>query len=390
VTFAPLFTVGDPAEAVAMTITQTRTVWHLSAAGLAAIGVSFGFARYGFGLFLPELRATFGLDVATVGLIGSGTYAGYLAALTLVGLLSARLGPRPLIIAAGACATAGLALVSVADSTPVLVAGLLLAGTSSGWAWAPYSDVVRAMVDPDSRERVLAIVPNGTAFGTVIAGVLALAVPWRPAWVLFAAGALAVTLYNAWLLRDLRRPERVATQRIRPTTAAVPLFVSAFSYGVVGSVYWTFAVDMIADDTAGPLFWTLIGVAGLGGLLTDRALTLFGLRRTHALLFGALAAAVAVLALAPGELPAIGLSALLYGPAFMAVAAILTVWSYRVFPERPAAGFSAVVFCLGLGTIAGPVTLGAFAAGHGLPAAFLLTAGLAAATVVARPATVRP
>jgi predicted MFS family arabinose efflux permease len=375
-----------------MTITQPRTVWHLSAAGLAAIGVSFGFARYGFGLFLPELRATFGLDVATVGLIGSGTYAGYLAALTLVGLLSARLGPRPLIIAAGACATAGLALVSVADSTPVLVAGLLLAGTSSGWAWAPYSDVVRAMVDPDRRERVLAIVPNGTAFGTVIAGVLALAVPWRPAWVLFATGALAVTLYNAWLLRGLRHPERVATQRIRPTTAAVPLFVSAFSYGIVGSVYWTFAVDMIvsdATDTAGPLFWTLIGIAGLGGLLTDRALTLLGLRRTHALLFGALAAAVAVLALAPGELTAIGLSALLYGPAFMAVAAVLTVWSYRVFPERPAAGFSAVVFCLGLGTIAGPATLGAFAAGHGLPAAFLLTAWLAAATIAARPATVR-
>jgi hypothetical protein len=114
------------------------------------------------------------------------------------------------------------------------------------------------------------------------------------------------------------------------------------------------------------------------------------LRRTHALLFGALAAAVAVLALAPGALPAIGASALLYGPAFMAVAAVLTVWSYRVFPERPAAGFSAVVFCLGLGTIAGPATLGAFAAGHGLPAAFLVTAGLAAATIAARPATVRP
>lgn len=376
-----------------MTITQTRAVWHLSAAGLAAIGVSFGFARYGFGLFLPDLRATFDLDVATVGLIGSGTYAGYLAALTLVGLLSARLGPRPLIVAAGVCATAGLALMSVAQSTPLLVAGLLLAGTSSGWAWAPYSDVVRAMVAPGEQERVLAIVPNGTAFGTVVAGLLALAVPWRPAWVLFAATALVVTLYNAWLLRGMPRPEPVAAQRIRPTVAAVPLFVSAFSYGIVGSVYWTFAVDLIADgtdDAAGPLFWTLIGVAGLGGLLTARALALLGLRRTHTLLFGALAVAVTVLGLAPGELVAIGLSALLYGPAFMAVAAVLTVWSYRVFPARPAAGFSAVVFCLGLGTIAGPATLGAFAAGYGLPAAFLLTAGLAAATIAARPATVRP
>jgi hypothetical protein len=86
---------------------------------------------------------------------------------------------------------------------------------------------------------------------------------------------------------------------------------------------------------------------------------------------------------------AAGLSALLYGPAFMAVSAVLAVWSYQVFPARPAAGFSAVVFCLGLGTIAGPATLGAVATGFGLPAAFLLTAVLAAATTFARPATVR-
>lgn len=368
---------------------NARTERHLALAGLAAIGVSFGFARYGYGLFLPDLRATFDLDVSTVGLVGSGTYAGYLAALTLVGLLSARLGPRPMIIASGLFATVGLALVAVAQTTPVLVVGLLLAGTSSGWAWAPYSDAVGALVPANRRERVLAVVPNGTAFGTIVAGVLALAVPWRPAWLLFAAGALAVTMYNAWLLRGLPRPTPQAPQPIRPTAAARPLFVSAFSYGVLGSVYWTFAVDLIADDTTGPLFWTLVGVAGLGGLLTARTLARLGLRRTHTLLFLMLAAAVTVLALAPGSVVAAGLSALLYGPAFMAVSAVLAVWSYQVFPARPAAGFSAVVFCLGLGTIAGPVTLGTVGAEFGLPAAFLVTAGLTAATVVARPATVR-
>jgi hypothetical protein len=207
--------------------------------------------------------------------------------------------------------------------------------------------------------------------------VLALFVPWRPAWALFAAGALAVTLYNAWLLRGLPRPApRSAARPVRLSAArrvGAPLFASAFSYGVLGSVYWTFAVDLIADDTTGPLFWTLIGVAGIGGLLTARTLAALGLRRTHTLLFAVLAVAIAVLAAAPGAVVAVGLSAVLYGPAFMAVSALLAVWSYQVFPDRPAAGFSAVVFCLGLGTIAGPVTLGAVAAGFGLPAAFLLT-----------------
>ncbi len=369
-------------------INHPRTELHLAAAGLAAIGVSFGFARYGYGLFLPDLRAAFDLDVSTVGLIGSGGYAGYLVALTLVGVLSARLGPRPLIIASGLFATVGLTLVALAQHPAVLVAGLLLAGTSPGWAWAPYSDAVGALVRGDRRERVLAIVPNGTAFGTIVAGLLALAVPWRPAWLLFAAGALAVTLYNGWLLRGLPRPAPRPPQPIRLTAEATPLFVSAFSYGVLGSVYWTFAVDLITGHgtaTTGPLFWTLVGVAGLGGLLTARTLARLGLRRTHPLLFLMLAAAIAVLAVAPGSVVAAGVSALLYGPAFMAVSAVLAVWSYQVFPARPAAGFSAVVFCLGLGTIAGPVTLGAVAAGFGLPAAFLLTAGLTAATALVRP-----
>jgi predicted MFS family arabinose efflux permease len=368
---------------------RPRTELHLAVAGLAAIGVSFGFARYGYGLFLPDLRAEFGLDVSTVGLISSGSYAGYLVALTLVGLLSARLGPRPMIIAAGLFATLGLTLVAVAQHPVLLVIGLLLAGASSGWAWAPYSDAVGALVPGDRRERVLAIVPNGTAFGTIVAGLLAIAVPWRPAWLVFAAAALAVTLYNAWLLRGLPRPTPAPPQPIRPTAEAVPLFASAFSYGVLGSVYWTFAVDLIADDTTGPLFWTLVGVAGLGGLYTASTLARIGLRRTHPLLFLMLATAIAVLAVAPGSVVAAGLSALLYGPAFMAVSAVLAVWSYQVFPARPAAGFSAVVFCLGLGTIAGPATLGAVATGFGLPAAFLLTAVLAAATTLARPATVR-
>ncbi len=378
-----------------MTEQRRRTERHLAMAGVAAIGVSFGFARYGYGLFLPDLRTTFGLDVTTIGLIGSGTYAGYLVALTLVGLLSARLGPRPLIVASGLFATTGLALVAFAPNTAVLVLGLVLAGTSSGWAWAPYSDAVRSLVAPGRRERVLAIVPNGTAFGTAVAGVLALAVPWRPAWLLFALAALAVTGYNAWLLRGLPRPEPQPREtRIRYTPAAGPLLATALSYGVIGSVYWTFAVDLIAANTTNtataPIFWTIIGIAGIGGLATARTLARIGLRRTHALLFTTLAVAVAVLAVAPDATVAVGLSALLYGPAFMAVSAVLAVWSYQVFPSRPAAGFSAVVFFLGIGTIIGPVTVGAVADWIGLTAAFPLTAVLALVTLSARPRQVIP
>ncbi|WP_199550921.1 MFS transporter [Streptomyces sp. N35] len=382
---------------------------RLAVAGISAIGVTFGFARYGYGLFLPELRAEFGLSVSLLGLIGSATYVGYLAALLTVGALVGRFGPRPLVVVGGLCATVGMGCVALARGPGLLIAGLVLAGTSSGWAWAPYSDAVDRMVPAGRREHVMGAISSGTAFAVVLAGPLALlahGTGWRYAWLAFALAALASTVHNARVLPggSAVHNARVlpggsaaheavrGTGRVTYRRSALPLLLTAVVYGVVGAVYWSFAVELISGsaDTGtatAPLFWSLMGAAGMAGALTGHAIARFGLRRVHAGLFLGIAAAVALLGLAPGALPAVALSALLYGPCFMAGSGLLAVWSYRVFPERPAAGFTVTVFFLGLGTIAGPALLGAFAELHGLRAAFLLTAALALLAPVCAPRT---
>ncbi|MER7173551.1 MFS transporter [Streptomyces mesophilus] len=370
---------------------------RLAVAGISAIGVTFGFARYGYGLFLPELRAEFGLSVSLLGLIGSATYVGYLVALLTVGALVGRFGPRPLVVVGGLCATVGMGCVALAQGPALLITGLVLAGTSSGWAWAPYSDAVDRMVPAGRREHVMGAISSGTAFAVVLAGPLALlahGTGWRFAWLAFALAALASTVYNARVLPGgsaARKPGRGAG-RVTYRRSALPLLLTAVVYGVVGAVYWSFAVELISGsaDTGSataPLFWSLMGAVGMAGALTGHAIARFGLRRVHAGLFLGIAAAVALLGLAPGALPAVALSALLYGPCFMAGSGLLAVWSYRVFPERPAAGFTVTVFFLGLGTIAGPALLGAFAELHGLRAAFLLTAAVALLAPVCAPRT---
>jgi predicted MFS family arabinose efflux permease len=379
--------------------------WRVGIAGVAAIGVGFGFARYGYGLFLPNIRAEFGLSVSLTGVVASASYVGYLIALTLVGILGARYGPRPLIVAAGLSASVGMALVAFAPGVGLLVPGLILAGMSSGWVWAPYSDAVHRMVPESSQHRVLALLPSGTAFAVVVAGPLALVITgedWRYAWMIFAAVAVVVTVYNARILPAGAHPtEHGGTGMSLSGTlswlarrSAVPVYLTALCYGLSGAVYWSFAVEAITtatntDSPVAPLFWTLMGLAGTAGVFTGGLIARIGLRRSHTVLVGAMALAIALLGFAPGNLAAIAASAILYGSSFMAISGLLAVWSYEVFPEQPSTGMSATVFALGIGTIIGPAALGLVADHYGLPLALIVSGALFALTLAAQPATPR-
>ena len=48
--------------------------------GAAMIAVTFGLARYGYGLLLPDMQGELGLDPRKAGLIASGAYLAYLGA----------------------------------------------------------------------------------------------------------------------------------------------------------------------------------------------------------------------------------------------------------------------------------------------------------------------
>ena len=105
---------------------------RLGLAGFCATAVAFGPARNGYGLFLPEIREEFGLSSEALGFVASGLYAGYLGALVAVGLLAARLGPRPPVIFGLLSAALGMGLVALSTNAAVLAAGVVLAGTSAG------------------------------------------------------------------------------------------------------------------------------------------------------------------------------------------------------------------------------------------------------------------
>lgn len=378
---------------------------HLGLAGGAAVAVVYGLARYGYGLFLPEMREEFGLSEGMLGLIAGGSYAGCLAALVAVYLLSAHVGPRPLIVTGGLSAFAGMALIALAPNALALAAGVILAGTGVGWAWTPYNDAAERMVESGKRARVLSFISTGQIFGMVAAAVIAYLATdgWRAGWLVFAATALLVTVWNAWLLPGGATQEvREADEEGSPWSGlrkryawllreeTMPLFAVALGFGAVVSVYFSFAVEFVSGSgplsaTAGTILWMFVGVAGVTGFFTGDAVARLGLHQVLLGGFFAMSAALGLLGIAPPSWLTVGVSATLFGASVMLLGALFAVWSSQVFGYRSGAGLSAVVMVITLGQIAGSVAAGFVAGGAGLGVAFVAAAALALATGLIRP-----
>lgn len=386
-----------------------RKSTRLMLAGLSAIAVSYGFARYEFGLFVPVFREEFRVSTQQIGVVSSASYAAYLVAMILTGFLTNRRGPRIAVVTGSLCASLGMLLIATAQAPVPLIIGVILAGSSPGFCWAPFSDAIAMMVDPKHRNRVLSVVSSGTTFGLVVAGPVAIMADtgggtntsaWRFAWASFAIAALLVAVWNARLLPSLPYEGSVPSISDGAGTRnvsfswflcrkSIPLLGQAFLYGLIAAFYFTYAVDLVRgaglSETWAAVLWSLVGLGGIAGLFGGDAVYRFGLNRCLTVCLGLLAVSIASLTFGEESITVVVIGALMFGASYMPMAAFLVIWSGYVFHERPTTGFSAVLFCLAFGAIVGPVSLGSIADTFGLKTAFWCTAALTGLIPVLRP-----
>jgi len=267
----------------------------LASAGVGVVGVTFGMARYGFGLLAPDIRAAFSLSSGALGLLAAASYVAYVVTSVTAGALAARVGARAIVGAGGVCAVVGMAVAGVAQSPPVLFAGLLVAGGSAGLVFPPFSDVVAGWLPAGRRARVISTISSGTGWGVALAAPVALLAgsEWRTAWLLFAMIAAAATIWALTVLprRDASRGSAEVVRLrlrwfVRPRSSR--LLAGALLVGLASSVYWTFAVDYLASDgglstTQSRIFLALVGVASVGGSVSGDAVRSIGATATFVL-----------------------------------------------------------------------------------------------------------
>ena len=271
-----------------MTLARRPSIAAVLVPGTAMMALTFGLARYGYGLLLPEMRADLGMSARTAGLVSSATYASYLVANVLVVHLSSRWGARVAVAAAAGSATFGMVLIAVADSVVLLAIGVLVAGAAAGLAFPPYADIVDRQVDPSKRDLVWSTISSGTGWGVALAGPIAILAGdrWRLAWGGFVVlavvtGVVATRLAPARTAESLRRPQLSPSWFFCPRSG--PLLISAVMVGAGSSVWWAFSVDAMQSaglgTTPARVVYAVCGAAMLLGSVSGLAFARVGLRR---------------------------------------------------------------------------------------------------------------
>src|SRR5215210_278673 len=149
---------------------EEEGIGWLVAPGLALIAVTYGLARYAYGLFLPEMREAFDLTPALLGVIGAGSYLGYCVAIVFSLVWTSRMGPRWMAVTAGVVAVAGMAIVACAPVAWVLAVGVLVAGSSTGLASPPMGEAVARSIREGLQDRANALINCGTSVGVALSG----------------------------------------------------------------------------------------------------------------------------------------------------------------------------------------------------------------------------
>ncbi len=354
--------------------------------GAAVVGAAFGMARYAYGLTLPDVRSEFGLSELFLGLVASGTFAGYLVGLISVPHLSARRGPRAPTTVGGVCGVVGAATVALAPSPWILAAGAVLSGSAAGWVWAPYSDIVTTVAPRRHQPTLLAVITTGTSVGLVALAVLALLATltsWRLTWAGIALAAGAAALVNLRAVPRLDAPGRdTNASRGSPwRRSMVPPLAYAVLYFAAITIYFTYASDAARSGglaaSAAPLLFAVIGAGGLVGLGTGRVTGVVGTTAVGVGSVWVIGCALVLLGLGRTSLPLTLLSAVLFGIGYMVGSSLLAIWTAQVVPDRPGKGFTLALVVGALTSIAAPTAMGALIPVFGLPELLLLVAAVA-------------
>jgi predicted MFS family arabinose efflux permease len=350
--------------------------------GAVLIAISYGLARFAFGLFVPPIRAELDLTPDVIGIIGALPLISFLLATLVAPIFADRLGARNTAVLSCGFGVVGMAIISQASGALSLGLGVLACGICTGLMMPALTAAMQAMVSRAVHGRVSSVMNAGASIGVAVAVpvVLLFSSAWRSAYLFFAVLA-GIGVVAAWYFIP-------SVSRVIPANAAPPIQISvlqwsrlfrlslfAFVMGFVSSAYWIFAPDLMITlggltPSATGWLWLAVGIAGIGGAVAADLADRNNPPITHSLMLVMLSASLALLAASPDQLLLAAFSGLVFGLAYMSLTGLYLMTSIRLLPGRLSMGPVLPFMAVALGQAAGSPVVGMLVSEFGYANAF--------------------
>ncbi len=356
---------------------------RIGAVGFGLIAVCYGFARFAFGLFLPQIDNDLSLGPSLSGIISGGAFAGYCVAIIASAALTERIGARAIATAAAIIAAIGMAGIALAPSPMLLAAAVMVAGLSTGLASPPMAAAVAAAVAKSRQDATNTTINAGTSAGVALSGTVALAMAgqWRLAFGAFAVVAVVVAASAAVSLPTSQGG--ISESGLPPMSKPVlRLIAASFLMGAASTALWSFGGQLVSErlgwgPTGAGILWSCIGIGGIAGAWAGTLVNRFGLDCVHFVCLALMAGCI----LAVGSsitTPAIALiGGALFGAAYVMLTGVYLIWGVRALSDRPATGLMIGFLTMAVGQTAGAPVFGILMAGPGARLAVTCFAALA-------------
>jgi len=250
----------------------------LGITGFSLIAVTYGMARFSWGLMLPDIRQAIHFSPQIAGGIAACSYAAYCLSVFFASSLTNRFGPRVPALLAAVTAASGLFILAFSAQPLTLATGLFIAGLSSGLASPALAGAVDDTIAPDRQTLVNTVINAGTSAGIILSVPVLFFMPggWRAACIVFALLAL-LCLLAAWRYlpgRTTRKREQLPSWRgLLRKPGMYRLLMITFVSGVASAAWWSFGPELLTshtglDSPVTRVLWLVSGGAGIVAVFT--------------------------------------------------------------------------------------------------------------------------
>jgi MFS family permease len=359
-------------------------------AGICALVLTVGLARFAYTPLLPVMREQAGLSHLAGGWLATINYAGYMAGTliaTRIGDIRWKFRGYRLGLVLAVLSTAAMACTS-----NVVVWGLFrfLGGLSSIAGMLLGSGLVLNWLVRRGFQAELGLHFMGIGLGIVVSGVAAGSMAgwleWRGQWL--GLGLLGVVFFlPAWIWMPAPADIHAAAgaQPVKPVSTGggsmrlleAMYFCAGFGFATSATFIVAILVKLPLLAGLGSWIWVIVGLAATPScFLWDRVAAAYGALRALTIAFALQTLSLLIPAVSDGAVLNV-CGALLFGATFVGIVSLTLALVGRRFPDNPAKAMAKMTLGYGVAQIIAPALAGSIAAHTGsYRSALLLTAAV--------------